>query len=174
MTDKPFSSATPYEKLEQLFNEKALRKAAQRHGDSGTFHRFAETEANAEAGRFSAVNRATVTGAKPVPEQPMQPAEQWSNQASLVGEEAPYDGDMGTPIVGESFEVAASIAALEAAAPATETLASSPDVEVEAVSAEGERDQSETSRQAFPPAPSQGQLRSPNQTIPTSKPRGEA
>jgi hypothetical protein len=69
---KPFSSlASPTEKLDALFNEKALRKA--NRGDASTFQQFANSEAAQDAGRFAAVNKSNVVGAKPVPEYPAGP-----------------------------------------------------------------------------------------------------
>jgi hypothetical protein len=105
----PTTSLTPEEKLQTLFQDQALRNAERRKNPS-TFSQFANSEANADAGRFAAINKANVVGAKAVPDYPNQPANSFSNQAAVVGLEEPLGFDVNeTPVVGESWEVEASI-----------------------------------------------------------------
>jgi hypothetical protein len=68
----PTTSLTPEEKLQTLFQDQALRNAERRKSAS-TFPQFANSEANADAGRFAAINKANVAGAKAVPDYPNQP-----------------------------------------------------------------------------------------------------
>jgi hypothetical protein len=100
-TDKPFSSpASPIEKLEVLLSEQRLRNE-ERKRDAGTF--LSHTH-NDEGGRFAKPQQ--IVGAKPVPEYPAGP--NWAPQA--VGVEPPLGFDINeTPVVGEPWEVEASL-----------------------------------------------------------------
>jgi hypothetical protein len=112
MTDKsspPPIPPTAAEKLETLFQDQALRNA-ERRKNASTFSQFANAEANADAGRYAQINKAAVVGAKAVPDYPNQPTNSFSNQAAVVGPEEPLGFDVNeTPIVGESWEVEASL-----------------------------------------------------------------
>lgn len=105
----PTTSLTPEEKLQTLFQDQALRNT-ERRKNASTFSQFANSEANADAGRFAAINKANVVGAKAVPDYPNQPANSFSNQAAVAGPEEALGFDVNeTPVVGESWEVEASI-----------------------------------------------------------------
>ena len=97
------NDATAEEKLQTLFQDQALRNA-QRRNDTGTFLSHTHSE---EGGRYAKPQQ--VVGSAPTPEYPRQPDGSFSNQAAIVGDEPPYDGDMSTPIVGERWEVEASL-----------------------------------------------------------------
>jgi hypothetical protein len=88
------------EKLEILFAENAKRNK-----DATTFAQFAKSEASGVHDRFAQINKATVTGSQPFVSYPRLPETSPSNQAAIVPQEPPYDGDMSTPIVGEVWEV---------------------------------------------------------------------
>jgi hypothetical protein len=108
MTNKspsPITNATPEEKLQTLFQDQALRNAERRKLDAGTFLSHTHSD---EGGRFAKPQQ--VVGSAPVPEYPAGP--NWSPQA--VGVEPPLNQDVDAmEPQGESFEVAASIEALE-------------------------------------------------------------
>jgi hypothetical protein len=112
MTDKsspPPIPPTAAEKLEALFQDQALRNA-ERRKNASTFSQFANAEASADAGRFAAINKANVVGAKAVPDYPNQPPNSFSNQAAVVGPEEPLGFDVNeTPVVGEPYEIQASL-----------------------------------------------------------------
>jgi len=106
------NDATPHERLEALFNEQRLKSEQRRNGAS-TFQQFGQSQASEEGGRWAKPTQ--VVGSAPAPEYPRQPDGSFSNQAAIVGDEPPYDGDMTTPIVGETWEVQQSIERLDAA-----------------------------------------------------------
>jgi hypothetical protein len=170
MTNKspsPTTNATPEDKLRTLLQDQALRNA-QRKRDAGTFLSHTHSD---EGGRYSKPQQ--IVGSAPVPEYPRQPDGSFSNQAAVVGPEESLGFDINeTPIVGESWEIEASVRALdEAAAPATEASDIS-SLDVVAVERKGDAAPTETSSSNFPPAPSQKLAASPNQPIPTRrKPR---
>jgi hypothetical protein len=92
MTDKsspPPIPPTAAEKLETLFQDQALRNA-QRRKNASTLSQFATSEANADAGRFAAINKANVVGA--TPKQPDYAAPNWSPDP--VGVEPPLGFDI--------------------------------------------------------------------------------
>jgi hypothetical protein len=106
------NDTSPTEKLETLLNDKRVLRQQK---DASTFAQFASSDANQDAGRFAAINKATVVGA--TPKQPEYAAPNWAPQA--VGVEPPLGFDINeTPIVGEPYEVEASLerAAQEASA----------------------------------------------------------
>jgi hypothetical protein len=105
MTNHPASTtnATPADKLETLLNDKRVLRQQK---EASTFSQFANSDANQDAGRFAAINKATVVGA--TPKQPDYAAPNWSPQA--VGVEPPLGIDVNAmEPVGESFEVEASL-----------------------------------------------------------------
>ena len=125
-------NATKEEKLSTLRNDKAVQRQEK---DAATFHSFAQAEENqSRAGRFFEQHKSEIMG-NYLNRYPKLPADHWTNQAAMVGDEGAYDGDMSTPIVGEVGEIQASIDAL--AASATEASVPLPS-NVVAVSATGE------------------------------------
>jgi hypothetical protein len=178
MTDKsspPPIPPTAAEKLETLFQDQTLRNA-ERRKNASTFSQLANSEANADAGRFAAINKANVVGAKPVPDYPNQPANSFSNQAAVVGPEEPLGFDVNeTPVVGESWEVDASIEhAAQEASPTSSLDADAPLVEAGSSVAHHDVERppnpqpAETSQQAdpLPDKASQQSLRSRRKPTP--------
>jgi hypothetical protein len=160
----PTTSATPEEKLKVLFQDQALRNA-QRQRDSSTFASRANAEFDLEnVGRFA--KPAAVTGITPTPQYPAGP--NWSHDP--VPTEPPLNMDVNAiEPVGESYEVEASVRALdEAAAPATQAsdISSS---DVVAVERKGDATPTETSGRYFPPAPSRKLVASPNHNNPNQQ-----
>jgi hypothetical protein len=161
----PTTNATMEEKLRTLFQDQALRNA-ERRKNASTFSQFAGSEAAQDAGRYAAVNKATVTGSAPVPEYPRQPDGSFSNQAAVVGPEESLGFDINeVPIVGEDFEVEASLKSLSEAVVDPE----GPSAAVERSAARGDATPTETSSSNFPPAPSQEPVASPNPILKGSR-----
>jgi hypothetical protein len=103
VTNKPTIPVEMETKLNTLLNDKRVL----RQNQLDTFHSRAHAELDLEnSGRHA--KPATVIGPDGA-QYPRQAANSFSNQAAIVGDEPPYDGDMSTPVVGESFEVAASL-----------------------------------------------------------------
>ena len=107
MTNHP-TPTTDAKKLEALFNEQRLRNA-QRNNDASTFVQFANSEANAAHDRFAQINKATVTGSQPSVQYPKLPeASPWHSNPVPPEPSLGYPVDE-VPIVGEEFEVRASL-----------------------------------------------------------------
>jgi hypothetical protein len=108
------SDATTAEKLEALFNEQKLRKAQGRTKDASTLHARAVTDADEVRGRFAQHEKSEVIGATQAVEYPRLPSGPWADPVQIPPEE-PLGYDINeTPIVGESFEIEASLAAVDA------------------------------------------------------------
>jgi len=109
-------NATKEEKLSTLRNDKAVQRQEK---DAATFHSFAQAEENqSRAGRFFEQHKSEIMG-NYLNRYPKLPADHWTNQAAMVGDEGAYDGDMSTPIVGEVGEQLASLERLAASATAS-------------------------------------------------------
>ena len=117
ISPSPQTDGTNEEKIEALFNEQKLRNA-QRRNSASTFSQFANSEANQDAGRFAAINKATVVGATPKP--PEYAAPNWAPQAVGVEPQLGIDVNAMEP-VGERFEVEASLERAEQEASAIPT-----------------------------------------------------
>jgi hypothetical protein len=103
---KPFrTDATNEEKLSTLLNDKRVLRPK----EADTFHtrQMAETDLEYQ-GRFAqAVAKATIN--LPASQFPKLPDSAWPNQAALVGDEPPLGYVDEPPVVGEPWEVEASL-----------------------------------------------------------------